>query len=106
MKVFSECCQNCLLSKDRIVSPSRAKEIIETCKKEQSYFICHKASVSEDENGQQVMCKSFYDKFRYHSQLFRIAERLDYVRFVEQTDSEKFPTHAELNKKTIKNRTK
>ena len=37
LKVFNKSCQNCLLSKDRIVSPERAKEIIEECKKKQMY---------------------------------------------------------------------
>jgi hypothetical protein len=31
LKVFKECCKNCLLSEDRIVSSKRAKEIIKDC---------------------------------------------------------------------------
>ena len=42
LKVYKECCKNCLLSKDRIVSEERSKEIINGCKKEQTHFVCHK----------------------------------------------------------------
>jgi hypothetical protein len=44
LKVYKECCKNCLLSKDRIVSAKRAKEITKDCIKNQNHFICHKAT--------------------------------------------------------------
>lgn len=85
LKVYSDCCKNCLLSKDRIVSPIRAKEIIKECVEKQIHFICHKASI----NGEDIVCKSFFDKLGHRSQLIRIAERLNAIEFIEQTDSEK-----------------
>ncbi len=84
-QVYSECCKNCLLSKDRIVSGKRAKEIISDCKKNQTHFICHKASIE----GKDIVCKSFYDTFGFYSQIIRIAERLGVLRFVTQPESEK-----------------
>ena len=81
LKVYKECCKNCLLSKNRIVSPKRAKEIVSNCSKEQTHFICHKTD--------DVVCKSFYDKLGFVSQMVRIAQRLNAVEFVEQPKSEK-----------------
>lgn len=66
LKVFNHSCQNCLLSKDRIVSPERAKEIIGECKKKQKHFICHK---SDD-----IVCRTFYDKLGHYSQGIRITK--------------------------------
>ena len=40
LKVFKECCNNCLLSEDRIVSPKRAKEIIKGCAEKQTQLSC------------------------------------------------------------------
>jgi len=80
MKVYKDCCQNCLLSKDSIVSPTTRKQILQKCAKEQSHFICHKATIENKE----ILCKSFYDKFGHFSQMIRIAERLNFVEFIEQ----------------------
>ena len=93
--VYKECCKNCLLSKNRIVSQQRAKQIIEECKKEQTHFICHKTD--------NVLCKTFYDKFGHYSQMVRIAERLNMVDFVEQLNKQKLISHNDIfNKKSCK----
>lgn len=88
LKVFNKSCQNCLLSKDRIVSPERAKEIIEECKNKQKHFICHK---SDD-----VVCRTFYDKLGHYSQGIRVAERLNMLKFVEYTDNKKLKPYSEI----------
>lgn len=80
LKVYNECCNQCLLSKDRIVSASRAKEIISDCKRSQTHFICHKATIE----GKEILCKSFFDKFGHFSQMVRIAERLNAIEYVPQ----------------------
>lgn len=80
LKVFKTRCDQCLFSKNRIVSNQRAAEIIKDCLKKQTYFICHKATIE----GESVMCRGFYDEMGYHSQQLRIAERLNAVEFVEQ----------------------
>lgn len=95
MKVYNECCKNCLLSPDSIVSPERRKEIIDGCAKKQSYFICHKSSMKDG----QVVCRTFFDKLGHISQMIRIAERLNAIEFVEQSDHEKLPTYSETKKK-------
>jgi hypothetical protein len=92
MKVYKECCKNCLLSPDRIVSPERAKEIISGCKREQTSFQCHKATM----RGEDILCKNFYDQFGHFSQMVRISERLNMVQFVDQPDGDKLPTYVEM----------
>jgi len=84
-QVYENPCQNCLLSKDRIVPAKRAKEIIEGCKQGQSHFICHKSSMNDG----QVCCRTFFDKFGHFSQMIRICEGNGAIEFVTQTDSEK-----------------
>ena len=93
LKVFKECCKNCLLSEDRIVSSKRAKEIIKNCAENQTHFICHKASM----NGDEVVCKKFFVTMGYKSQMVRIAQRLNALEFVEQSDTEKLPTFKEMS---------
>jgi len=98
LKVFKECCKNCLLSEDRIVSSKRAKEIIKNCAEKQTHFICHKATM----NGDEVVCKKFFDKMGYKSQMVRIAERLNAIEYIEQSDTKKLTTYKEMQTR-IKN---
>lgn len=95
LKVFKECCKNCLLSPDSIVSPKRRKDILQGCAQKQAYFVCHKASIDDKE----IVCKTFYDKLGHISQMIRIAERLNSVEFVEQPEHEKLITHKEMENK-------
>jgi hypothetical protein len=94
LKVYKECCNNCLLSEDRIVSPKRAKEIIKDCVANQTHFICHKASIDDEE----IVCSKFYNTLGQNSQLIRIAQRLDVIEFVEQPEAKKLLTHKEISK--------
>jgi hypothetical protein len=73
------------MSPDRIVSPKAMKSIIQKIVQEQSFFICHKSSMK----GGDVCCRKFYDELGHNSQLIRIAERLDCVQVINQTDNEK-----------------
>lgn len=93
LKVFKTCCKNCLLSVDSIVSPSARKEIIQECLNKQTHFICHKATM----NGEETICATFYEKLGHHSQMVRIAERMRFLEFIEQVESEKLPTYKEMN---------
>jgi hypothetical protein len=101
LKVYKECCGNCLLSKDRIVSPKRAKDLLKEIEEKQSYFVCHKASMKSEE----IVCKTFFDKLGHQSQMIRIAERLNAVQFIEQTGTEKLKPYASMNnrEKAIEN---
>jgi len=96
LKVYSSCCENCLLSKNRIVSPERAKEILKEISDKQSYFVCHNAS----QNSEEIVCKTFYDKLGHQSQMIQIAERLNVVEFIEQKEQGSFVSYLSIfNKK-------
>lgn len=92
MKVYKECCKNCLLSADSIVSPTRRKEIITGCVKKQTHFQCHKATIE----GKDILCKTFFDKLGHHSQMVRIAERLNMIEYVDQPEQEKLTSYSEM----------
>lgn len=94
LKVYKQCCKNCLLSADSIVSHERRKEIIKTCAKNQTHFICHKASIENKE----VVCKTFFDTLGHLSQMVRIAERLNCIEFVDQPEAERLPSYKDVHK--------
>lgn len=98
LKVYKECCGNCLLSKDRIVSPRRAKQLLKEIAEKQSYFVCHKASMNNDE----IVCKKFFDELGHQSQMIRIAERINVVQFVEQNNTKKLKSYASMNEREKK----
>lgn len=95
MQVYKECCKNCLLSPDRIVSPAKAKQIIEGCKRDQTHFICHKATME----GKEVICKTFFDQLGHYSQMIRICERINAIEFVDQPDQKKLPSYNQMKNK-------
>jgi len=74
--VFKVCetkCDQCLFSKDKIVSNARMKEVLAECRSNDSHFICHK---TED-----TCCRGFFDTRT--SQMIRIAGRLNMIEFVQ-----------------------
>ena len=81
-KVYDKPCDQCLISSNAIVDNDRRTEIIQGCIRKQTHFICHKASIE----GEDVCCKTFYDKLGQHSQMIRIAERLNMVEIIKQKD--------------------
>ena len=93
LKVYKECCKNCLLSENRIVSSKKAKQIISDCSRNQTHFICHKATMHQKE----IICKTFFDTFGHKSQMIRIAGRLRALEFVDQSDCDKLPTYKEMS---------
>lgn len=95
-KVYKRPCKNCLLTKNRIVSPERAGEIVSDCVQKQTHFVCHKSSMEGDEG---VCCKKFYEEYGGAIQMARIAERLNMIEMVEQPDSERLITWEEIESK-------
>jgi hypothetical protein len=76
-KVMSRACDQCLFSADRIVSGARAADIIRKTRRDQSHFICHKASIA----GQDVAC---HDHHKLGiAQMSRIAERIGAVEWID-----------------------
>lgn len=79
-KVCRQKCNQCLFSKNRIVSKKRMAEVLEQCRRTDSHFECHK---TED-----VCCAGFYQADPYATNLMRIASRLGVVEFVEVPEVE------------------
>lgn len=73
MKVCAEKCNQCLFTDQRIVDKKRFAEIVRDCRKKDTHFICHKHK--------DVQCRGWFDT-QPKSQLTRIAERLNFLRFV------------------------
>jgi hypothetical protein len=78
-EVCEKQCDQCLFSNNKIVPESRKKSLLKKITKEQGFFECHKATIA----GKHTCCKGFYDSLGYHSQMIRIAERLNAVEFVK-----------------------
>lgn len=76
LKVCETKCDQCLFTKDRIVSADRMKQILAECARDDTHFICHKASIA----GQDACCRGFYET--QSSNLLRIAQRLGAVEFI------------------------
>lgn len=49
-------CSQCLTTRKRIVSGARAAEIVKSCKRDGTHFVCHKA-----EPGVVVHCRGVHD---------------------------------------------
>ena len=76
-QVKKERCDQCLYSKDKIVSNARRKQLLADIKKRDGHFSCHKATIE----GKDICCNGFYESST--SNMIRIAQRLNCVEFVE-----------------------
>lgn len=76
LKVCEKQCDQCLFSKNRIVSSKRMSDILQSCVLKDSHFNCHKGTIVDE----TIVCKGFYDN--YSSNLIRIMGRLNGLQFV------------------------
>lgn len=74
---MSKRCNECLFSSNKIVDDERKAEVLEECRKSDRHFICHKASI----NNQDVCCRGFFDTQKA-GQSMRIARGLGLVEEV------------------------
>ena len=76
--VRAESCDRCLLSKDRLVSGARAREIIEHTRATQAgSFICHKSQVSDEP---EAICGAWFDRFAGEDPVLRLAIATDVIK--------------------------
>ncbi len=59
LKIMSRPCDQCLLTKGRIVPGERAAQILETCERDDSHFLCHKGTIA----GLDIACRAHADRF-------------------------------------------
>lgn len=75
-KVCSKSCDQCLFSKNKIVSEKRKQEILGECEREQTHFICHKGSII----GENIVCNGFYrNKTTPYLELMKDTRRIEFV---------------------------
>lgn len=86
-EVMARECDQCLVTKDRIVSGKRAAQIIGNCRRENKHFICHKST-----EGRDIACAGVHEMMI--GQMSRIAERLGMVVRVDPETLEQEPTDA------------
>lgn len=79
-EVMAEQCDQCLYGPNKIVSDARRRQLLRDMAKNDTHFICHKATIE----GRNICCRADYD--RRPSQMVRIAERLSAVTFVRVED--------------------
>lgn len=77
-KVAAKRCDQCLFSRDAIVSNARRKQVLGDCARRDTHFICHKFTLA----GDAACCRAFYDRDPGATNLMRIAGRLGAVEFV------------------------
>lgn len=63
-------CDQCLTTPNRIVSGTRAAQIILECRRTQTHFFCHKGSLAD----QQIHCRGVHEIVE--SKAYQLATRL------------------------------
>lgn len=56
-EVMSRCCNQCLMTRNKIVSNERRKEILSITNDRDCAFTCHKATIA----GRDIACRSHFD---------------------------------------------
>lgn len=79
LQVMKQQCDQCLFSKNRIVSAKRAKQVIADCLAKDTYFVCHKASIRHEE----VACAGFVERYKFDVTLIRAAFIFSAIHYVQ-----------------------
>lgn len=75
-KVCSKSYDQCLFTKNKIVTDERKQEILDGCEREQTHFICHKGSIA----GENVVCNGFFrNKTTPYLELVKVTGRIVFV---------------------------
>lgn len=80
MNVQKHPCSQCLFTDKRIVPRTRAVSIVNDCLKRDTYFVCHKTQI--EKCNEDVVCHTFWNRYKNNFNLGRIAQRLRVVKFV------------------------
>ncbi len=83
LKVAARRCDECLFSGNKIVTDARRDQLLTGLRKNDKYFICHKATA----RGDAAVCRGFYDKEPNRACV--VARRLNLVAFVDPTTGER-----------------
>lgn len=95
MRIAKERCKNCLLGPDALVSPAQVKAHLQKCARDDSHFICHRASMK----GEDICCRGFYDTRT--TNLIRVMGRLGAIEFVDLPECEPLLSYKEQQKRGV-----
>lgn len=70
-------CDQCLFSKNRVVSKERMKEIIQLTLLANTHFTCHKGTIKN----QNIACAGWVE--RYGSTWLTLAKSLNLIKFIK-----------------------
>lgn len=76
LRVAEKHCDQCLFTKNKIVSDERKADLLAKCAASQTYFICHKST-----GGPAVVCRGFFNEVPNH--VCHLAKVLRIVQFVD-----------------------
>lgn len=85
-RLLAAACDQCLVTRNRIVSARRAAEIIRQTIRKDCHFICHKAQIA----GFEAACRGHFDRTG-GGQLARIAGRLGVIIEVDPITLQDIP---------------
>ena len=77
IKVKKKCCGKCLFGSNKIVSDERKKNILNSCDKNDSHFVCHEGTMKDED----IVCRAFFEQ--RSTNLIRIAQRLSMITYVD-----------------------
>lgn len=78
IKIQKTKCDQCLFTKNRIVTLERAKEAVKDILDNDSYFCCHKSMDNND-----VCCRGFWDAHKNDFSLGRLLQHLHIIIFID-----------------------
>lgn len=82
MQIASKQCDQCLFSKNKIVSDSRKEELVADLIKRDKFFECHKGTLA----GKHVVCAGYFKRYGESQQSIQVAQRLEKMtgeKFIE-----------------------
>ena len=87
--IAAAACDECLFSKNKIVSERRKREVLRECYEQGTYFICHKATMA----GRAVICCNFAKSTDgAGNATIRVATFFDAIDYVDPATGKPAPT--------------
>lgn len=81
-EIMSKRCDECLFTRNRIVTKDRAAEKVAQCLATGKPFDCHKANLKK----RSVTCRGFFDVVGEELLVVRLAKQLDLVREIKEEE--------------------
>lgn len=87
-RVRKKMCNDCLFSKNKLVSDERKKQIIQESLEDNVFFTCHKSQIT---GGDKVSscCRGFWDKHKRDSATLRLAQAMNKVEYIDEKTTNK-----------------